>query len=81
MLLRWTPAEQVPSEVIPHLDQNIEIAQHLIQPAEDKAWAVVMYDFIGWIERFGIVALDPVGSEARKKALSTIVFGLQERSS
>jgi len=73
LLLRWTPAEQVPSEVIPHLDQNIEVAWSLIQPAEPMTWAVVMDDFIGWIERFGIVPLHAIGSPERDRTVSAIV--------
>jgi hypothetical protein len=72
-LLKWTPAEQVPPEVIPHLDQDIEFALSLIQPAGVEAWAVVMDGFLGWIERFGVIQLHPIGSPERDKTLSAIV--------
>lgn len=73
LVLRWTPAEQVPTEIIPRIDHHIEFAHSLIQPAQPKTWAVVMEDFIGWIERFGIIPLAPIGSMERDKSLSAIV--------
>ena len=45
----------------------------MIEPASGKEWALVMDSFIGWIERFGITPLPPVGSDERDETLAAIV--------
>lgn len=73
LLLKWTTAEQVPAEVIPHLEKVRDYAFNAIQPAQREAWAIIMDEFIGWIERFGIVPLDPPNSNERKAWVGALV--------
>lgn len=71
--MTWTPAEQVPTNIIPHIQSNLEVGLALIEPAPPQTWAVVMDGFLGWIERFSVIPLHPVGSDARNKTLAAIV--------
>jgi hypothetical protein len=73
LLLRWSPAEQVPSEVIPQLPELIAFAHQSIQPAMPETWAIVMDGFIRWIERFGVVALAPKDTKERREYIAGLV--------
>jgi hypothetical protein len=73
LLLTWTPAEQVPVEAKDHIEGAINFALDTLSPAKPETWAVVLDGFIGWIERFGVIPLPPIGSQERDKALGGII--------
>jgi hypothetical protein len=78
LLLTWTPAEQVPAEAKNHIEGAKSFASNILQPAQREAWAVVLDDFIGWVERFGIVPLPAIGSPERSKVLGGIIKSYQD---
>ncbi len=77
LLHGWSPEQPVPADAIPLLPKAIEAYSHAVQPADKKAWLVIMDRFLNWIERFGVVPV-PMEPTERNRWRMDLIFDYRD---